>query len=176
MARRTLSFWLSYPTPLLRGGGRASQVPDTSLNACHALGPRQSLRNLTVAQCSGQALQGVCDSFVLASVFVKTIANCFDFCNVAELLWGGMAPLRPALFSVYASQLLFASCSCYQFDSFSCATLDTGGWLGFARQGLPPCKKRQAALGARTKKSPVAKRSGVLIWFGLFSHTICYTR
>jgi len=151
MARRTLSFWLSCPTPLLRGGGRASQVPGASLNACHALGPRQSLWNLTFAQCSGQALQGVCDSFVLASAFVKTVANCFFACNGAELLEGGTTPLRPALFSVYASQLLFVSCSSYQFDSASCATLDTGCWLGFARQGLPPCKKRQAALGAQTK-------------------------
>ena len=28
------------------------------------------------------------------------------------------------------------------------ATLGTGGWLDLSRQGLPPCKKRQACLGA----------------------------
>jgi len=28
------------------------------------------------------------------------------------------------------------------------ATLGTGGWLGLTRQGLAPCKKHQAALGA----------------------------
>jgi len=32
------------------------------------------------------------------------------------------------------------------------ATLGTGGWLGIARQGLAPCKRRQAALGAPTIK------------------------
>jgi len=29
------------------------------------------------------------------------------------------------------------------------ATLDTGGWLVLARQGLSPCKMHQALLGAR---------------------------
>jgi hypothetical protein len=30
------------------------------------------------------------------------------------------------------------------------ATLDTGGWLALTRQGLSPCKIRQASLGAIT--------------------------
>ena len=30
------------------------------------------------------------------------------------------------------------------------ATLGTGGWLGLTRQGLSPCKKRQASLGVLT--------------------------
>ncbi|MFZ2171541.1 MAG: hypothetical protein WAW61_18110, partial [Methylococcaceae bacterium] len=33
------------------------------------------------------------------------------------------------------------------------ATLDTGGWLDLARQGLSPCKKRQASLAALTKNA-----------------------
>ena len=41
-------------------------------------------------------------------------------------------------------------CSSHLLDSFNCATLSTGCRLGFARQGLAPCKKRQAALGALT--------------------------
>ena len=32
------------------------------------------------------------------------------------------------------------------------ATLGTGGWLGLTRQGLSPCKKRQASLGALTPR------------------------
>jgi hypothetical protein len=32
------------------------------------------------------------------------------------------------------------------------ATLDTGGWLALTRQGLSPCKIRQASLGAITMK------------------------
>jgi len=30
------------------------------------------------------------------------------------------------------------------------ATLGMGGWLALAQQGLSPCKKRQASLGALT--------------------------
>ena len=33
-------------------------------------------------------------------------------------------------------------------SSFITATLGTNGWLGLVRQGLSPCKKRQASLGA----------------------------
>ena len=32
--------------------------------------------------------------------------------------------------------------------SFITATLGMNGWLGLIQQGLPPCKKRQASLGA----------------------------
>ena len=34
------------------------------------------------------------------------------------------------------------------FASFTTATLGTNGWLGLVRQGLSPCKERQALLGA----------------------------
>jgi len=34
--------------------------------------------------------------------------------------------------------------------SFITATLGTNGWLDLVRQGLSPCKKRQASLGALT--------------------------
>jgi len=37
-----------------------------------------------------------------------------------------------------------------QASSFITATLGTNGWLGLVRQGLSPCKKRQASLGATT--------------------------
>ncbi len=35
------------------------------------------------------------------------------------------------------------------FASFTTATLGMNGWLGLVQQGLSPCKKRQASLGAR---------------------------
>jgi len=35
-------------------------------------------------------------------------------------------------------------------DAAMDARLDTGGWLVLPRQGLSPCKRRQASLGART--------------------------
>jgi len=43
------------------------------------------------------------------------------------------------------------------------ARLDTGGWLALTRQGLSPCKRRQACLGARTlgvRRGWKLKRSG----------------
>ena len=60
-----LSVRLSYPS--MMGTYRVSQVPDTSLPACHGLRTPAALRNLAIAQCSEQALQRVCDSFMLAS-------------------------------------------------------------------------------------------------------------
>ena len=36
----------------------------------------------------------------------------------------------------------------FRLSSYGSATLGTGGWLGLTRQGLTPCKKRQACLGA----------------------------
>jgi hypothetical protein len=36
----------------------------------------------------------------------------------------------------------------FRLSSYGSATLGTGGWLDLTRQGLAPCKKRQACLGA----------------------------
>src|SRR5437867_11475927 len=42
------------------------------------------------------------------------------------------------------------SCSPCLHGSAMDARLATGGWLALTRQGLSPCKRRQAFLGART--------------------------
>jgi len=126
-------FWLVHPTFNFKEAKRVSQVPDASLIACHALGPRQSLGNLTIAQCSGQALQRVCDSFVQASGTLKPSPTVFCS-NEAELLKGGAAPLRPTVFPVYASRSLFLV---FKTRSADRATLGTGWWLTFTRWGLP---------------------------------------
>ncbi|MFQ5484991.1 MAG: hypothetical protein ACE5DO_06625 [Desulfobacterales bacterium] len=70
----------------------------------------------------------------------------------AVLLWGGTSPLRPIVFPVYASSVLFGS---FLVASVSDATLGMGCWLGFAHFGLPALlrgtyKKHQALLGALT--------------------------
>jgi hypothetical protein len=39
---------------------------------------------------------------------------------------------------------------CSALASVTTATLGMNGWLGLVRQGLSPCKKRQASLGALT--------------------------
>ena len=115
-ARRTAFLWLYGPTPHSRGGGRASRVPDASLPACHALGPRQSLGDLAS-----------CDPSVLASEYVKTVANCSDSTNGAVLLWGGTAPRRPAGFPVYASTASFGSVHLLHNLPDSCNT--RYGWV-----------------------------------------------
>ncbi len=90
----------SYP---LRGGGRASQVPGTSLTTCHALGPRQSLRNLTIY-----------DSLVLASGTLKpsptaslllTGLNCFGEVRLPCGLQCSLCTLQVCHFSRY--EILF---------------------------------------------------------------------
>src|SRR5918992_2521952 len=48
------------------------------------------------------------------------------------------------------------------FDSATGATLNTGGWLDLTRQGLSPCKIRQASLGARTIKLSRARPRALL--------------
>ncbi len=50
------------------------------------------------------------------------------------------------------------------------ATLGTGGWLGLTRQGLSPCKKRQASLGALTRWRQLAAETSPKI--GAFSRDI----
>jgi len=101
---------------------------------------------------------------------VKTVANCIVSIFGAESPRGCTSPLQPAMFSVYASQLLFA----YQLGSFSRATLDTGCWLGFARQGLSPYKKRQAALGAPTTWLRGANEMSVpwSLWLNIYFHVL----
>ena len=69
--------------------------------------------------------------------YVKVVANCSYYIYGAESPWGSTPPLRPTVFSVYASPILFTGA---YTGSATGATLDTGCWLGFARLGLatPP--------------------------------------
>ena len=79
---------------------------------------------------------------------VKTLGvrNCHV--EAVPALQGTRLPLRPTGCSVYASSILFARVETP--DSAMDARLDTGGWLVLTRQGLSPCKRRQAYLGAIT--------------------------
>jgi hypothetical protein len=81
--------------------------------------------------------------FVLDSAFLTASPTAFrnDEANMSS---GGV--IRPV-----AHEFL-----CVRFNpivrswrySSGTATLDTGGWLGLARQGLPPCKLTTSFLGA----------------------------
>lgn len=83
------------------------------------------------------------DSFVLASVCVKTLATCF-FKRLRGYikLQGVRSPLRPACFPVYASDASFGYPGWFLLpDAFvTSATLGKGGWLVLTLQGLSPCQ------------------------------------
>lgn len=51
----------------------------------------------------------------------------------------------------------------FRLSSYGSATLGTGGWLDLTRQGLAPCKKRQACLGAHVMEvsGGTARQGGV---------------
>jgi len=61
-------------------------------------------------------------------------------------LQGTRLPLRPPGYAVDASPILF---TVFHGSAMS-ARLATGGWLALTRQGLSPCKRRQAYLDAIT--------------------------
>ena len=143
----------------------ASQVLNVSLHPCRALWrPRQTLDALTKACAPCGLLRPLTHRRLLYSLN-----------EAVSRLRGVRSPLRPRCYSVYASTLLFGHCAqrlcpCRQArrgaarsppdaevfptavtpqtglsSSVSAATLDRGGWLALAPQGLAPCQKRQAS-------------------------------
>ncbi len=139
--------WLIVRIPYLLGsvGGAYLGPPkffDASLHACQALKTPPGLHSLTKATVSCWLPRSLTRR---RPDLAKRRCN-FRGCN---RLQGGASPLRPTWFPVYASYPLFGS-SCYLLSaSAGYATLGTGGWLDRIRQGLAPCKKRQASLGAQ---------------------------
>jgi hypothetical protein len=85
-----------------------------------------------------------------------------------SVLASGTLTPSPSAFSAYGAVSSFRECGlpcglCGSLctlqlvrsgsqPSSPAATLGTGGWLGLTRQGLSPCKKRQASLGALTDR------------------------
>jgi hypothetical protein len=87
----------------------------------------------------------VSEPFVLASVWDETVAHCF-------LILSRLAALEPCgsscgLHHSLCTLTLFHSI----FLSSITPTLDTSEWLALTRQGLSPCKKHQAFLGAPSR-------------------------
>ena len=109
---------------------------DVSLPACHGLWTPADLHILAKS-----------DDLVLPSVSVKTLGirnKPFRSCTSTS----GYAATPTA----YRILCLRFTCLVRQrpVDSATGARLDTGGWLALTRQGLSPCKIRQAFLGAVT--------------------------
>ncbi len=125
----------SYPRPCTSTGTIGpSKFHDASLYTCHALkGPRQTLRDL--AYCDP-----LCVGFRLinnVAICILTLARLYQISERCELpcgLWH---------FSVYAACVSFAPPSPTQHS------IRVDGLI-LTRQGLAPCKKHQASLGALT--------------------------
>ena len=77
---------------------------------------------------------------------VNTIAICIMLAHGAVSSFGECGLPCGLRGSLCTLQL----CRSASFPSFTVATLGMSGWLGLPQQGLAPCKKRQASLGALT--------------------------
>jgi hypothetical protein len=125
---------------------------DAPLHACHVLMTPAGLRNLTKSIPLRGLLANVNDGRLhLQSAF----RGCTRPQGGAVSLTAYMVPcVRFRPFVRFVSRL----------SSSRPATLGTGGWLDLARQGLAPCKKRQACLGAhayadeRRRSCPLDRR------------------
>ena len=116
------------------GTTRVSQVPDASLHAYHALrGPRQILGDLTNAIPLCRLLMRENHRHLPACLYGAV--SSFRECGLPCGLRGALCTLHPCR----------SVCT-----SFTSATRGRSGWLDLTPQGLAPCKKRQASLGALT--------------------------
>ena len=141
------SFGWRTPTRPSAGNRGASQLPDSSLVPCHALGPRQAFGSLTLSAALywlPSSLTGSPPAFIC---FVTGL-NCFRETR---------PPLRPGTFPVYASTMPFASApyNSSRVVLLPCiaARLGTSDRLHLARRGLAPRKKSQTYAGALTSKA-----------------------
>jgi hypothetical protein len=144
-----------YPYPLAFPGAiRASQVPSVSLHTCRALRrPRQTLGELTKNALSVLASGAVTPS-PSASSSLSGLYQDFRECGLP-------CGLRSSLCTLHL--LRSANHPPSSSASSADATLGTGGWLGLARQGLPPCKKTPSFLGAQRPRAKLPGGSRQLL-------------
>ena len=99
-----------------------------------------------------------CDSSVLASVTLTTSPTAFMLLTLLTASGKCASPVAYVVLCVRFAPLVHICRSQNRLQhSARDATLDTGGWLDRARQGLSPCKKRQASLAALTFSKPALK-------------------
>ena len=83
--------------------------------------------------------------FLVGFQSIYTVALRFDNVTRLNSFRDGAAPLTACMVPCVRLR-----CVVHLLGSFTTPTLSTGGWLFLTRQGLSPCKKRQAFLGAQT--------------------------
>lgn len=110
---------------------------DASLHACHALMTPAGLWNLTKTIPLRGLLANVNDRRLHLVSSLSGLYQTSGRCGLPYGLHGSLCTLQT-----------FRSVRRYRLSSYGSATLGTGGRLDLTRQGLSPCKKRQACLGA----------------------------
>lgn len=134
-----------------------------SLHACHGLITPPVLLILTMT-----------DDLVLPSVYVTTLGDreCISkrYQHFRERGLPGACPgLDPGACMILCVRFVRLVRRYFSSNSATDATLNTGDWLGLARQGLSPCKMHQAYLGALTLIKGDKK-----LCFNFASGTFCY--
>ena len=120
---------------------------DASLHACHVLMTPAGLRNLTKAI----PLRGLLDYVPDCRLHLQPpFRSCARLEGGAVSLTAYMVPC--VRFKPFVQPV-------FRLASYGPATLGTGGWLDLTRQGLAPCKKRQACLGAHVAGSERRNRA-----------------
>ena len=132
------------------GAHGASQVPDASLHACHVLrtpaDPPESRPY---------------DSFVLASATLTASPSALYYSECNEAVPDIQGSANPLMAYMVPCVRFVDLVRQPKADSAIDATLGRGGWLNLTPQGLAPCKKRQALLGALTVlRSPTPRMRG----------------
>ena len=154
---------LKFLTLLCRHARRSDPDRPSGISPCGYLRSMFvfSVRCLVSRQCHPiSIIISATDSSVWASVSLTTWPPGWMLLTRLKSLQEGATSLWPIGFSVYASRLLFANHAGYnprRDRSASRARLNTGGWLLLTRQGLSPCKKRQASLDALTRQFSVPR-------------------
>ena len=130
------------PDALAPGTRRASQVLVASLHTYHALcGPRQTLGDLT-------------KTIPLGWLLVRSNHRRLHYCHNGAVSSFGECGLSCGLRGALCTLHLCRSV----VTSSTGATLGISGWLDLTQQGLAPCKKRQAVLGALTLRLSRARK------------------
>ena len=135
------------------GTRRVSQVPDASLHACHAL-------RWTPADPRGPHRESV--RLCWLPMPLKTLPSALNaMTGLYQALESTVSPAACMFPCVRFNRLVrpFAS-------SVAVATLGRSGWLILTPQGLSPCQKRQALLGALTAQRSAASRASILLPIG----------
>src|SRR5215475_11638077 len=109
---------------------------DASLPACHGLRTPADRPYLAIP--AGRVLPS---GAFKPSASAKPCRSCTSTSGCA---------VTPAAYRILCLRFAHLVRRVYHHDSAMDARLDTGGWLALTRQGLAPCKRRQAFLGART--------------------------